>query len=753
MIAALAALVVLVGLPGATTVTAVAADPPDVPETVTADALPTVQVNGVVWAQTTVGNTVYATGKFTAARPAGAAAGTNETPRSNILAYDLTTGELVTSFTASLNSEGFGITASPDGSRIYVVGNFTQANGQNRYRIAALDAQTGALVPGFAAQVDYRARAVVATDDAVYVGGQFSVANKTARSRLAAFSPANGSLLPWAPAADNEVFALVAPSGGSIVASGRFTTLNSENHYGMGALDPVTGQTRPWAATGVVRNAGSRAAIYSLATDGGTVYGTGYQFQSGTAGNFEGSFAADATTGELRWVVGCLGDSYSVQPLGGVVYTVGHAHDCSPIGGWPQTDPQQFQHAMATTADAQGTNSKGVFKAKPAPKLLNWWPTLNVGTFTGQSQAAWSVTGNDEYVALGGEFPTVNNVPQQGLVRLAVRSIAPNAEGPRYQADFAPNLTVTGTGAVRVRWQTTWDPETRDLTYRVVRDGDQANPVGTVTASSTFWNRPTAEFTDTGLAPGSTHTYRVYAGDADGNSTNSTLGTITVGAVSPPATLAADTFGRTVSNGWGATSPGGTWTVTGGSSTFSVSGGLGQVASPRNATTTATLGAVRTTTADVQVTASASPLPTVGGLVLTSVARRVDASNDYRVTARLYSGKAVNLSLLRKVAGTQTTLGTTSVAGLTVAAGQKLQLRTQVTSTNPTTVRAKVWATGTPEPVDWQVSATDSSPALQVPGNPTLSTYLSSGANTSSVKVAFDDFSVKEVIPATGAGG
>ena len=66
---------------------------PSVPETVSAAALPTVQINGVVWDQVIVGNRVFATGQFTQARPAGAAPGTNETPRSNILAYDLTTGE------------------------------------------------------------------------------------------------------------------------------------------------------------------------------------------------------------------------------------------------------------------------------------------------------------------------------------------------------------------------------------------------------------------------------------------------------------------------------------------------------------------------------------------------------------------------------------------------------------------------------------------------------------------------------------
>ena len=75
---------------------------PTNPTTVTADPLPTVQVNGVVWSQVVVGNRVYVAGEFTSARPAGAAAGTQETPRGNLLAYDLTTGALISSWAPSL---------------------------------------------------------------------------------------------------------------------------------------------------------------------------------------------------------------------------------------------------------------------------------------------------------------------------------------------------------------------------------------------------------------------------------------------------------------------------------------------------------------------------------------------------------------------------------------------------------------------------------------------------------------------------
>ena len=54
--------------------------------------LPTVQINGVVWDQQIVGNTVYVGGEFTTARPAGAPAGTDEVARNNMLAYNLSTG-------------------------------------------------------------------------------------------------------------------------------------------------------------------------------------------------------------------------------------------------------------------------------------------------------------------------------------------------------------------------------------------------------------------------------------------------------------------------------------------------------------------------------------------------------------------------------------------------------------------------------------------------------------------------------------
>src|ERR1022692_647749 len=114
------------------------------PATVSDDALPTVQINGTVWAQVTVGNTVYVAGSFTSARPAGSAAGTNEVPRANLLAYDITTGAL-TNFNHTLNAQALTIAASPDGTTLYVGGQFTTVDGIAHSRLASFNLTTGAL--------------------------------------------------------------------------------------------------------------------------------------------------------------------------------------------------------------------------------------------------------------------------------------------------------------------------------------------------------------------------------------------------------------------------------------------------------------------------------------------------------------------------------------------------------------------------------------------------------------------------------
>jgi PKD repeat protein len=500
--------------------------PPDptTPVTVSADSLPTVQIDGVVWSQAIVGTTVYAGGSFANARPAGAAAGTNLTPRDNFLSYDLTTGALNTAFVPDLNAQAKAVVASPDGSTVYVGGDFTTANGVNRYRLAAYSTSTGALITTFAPNLNAGVSAIVATNTTVYVGGAFTTANGVARSKLAAFSATDGSLLSWAPSANDGIAAMVmAPDQSKVIVGGQFTTLNGTAEYGMGALDPTTGANLPWAADSVVKDAGINAAIDTLTTDGTNIYGGGYVFGSG--GNLEGVFAADPSTGAIKWIEDCHGDTYSTYSDGNALYEVGHQHYCDDVpGAFSQTNPWTIHHSQAFSTAVEGTllhNTQSAyadFGGTPAPEQLDWYPTFVDGTYTGQTQAAWNITGNGQYVVEGGEFPTVNGVGQQGLARFAVRAIAPNKMGPQVTGNkFVPTITSITGGTARVAFQANWDQDNTQLTYKVVRDSNTAHPVFTTTVNSTFFNRPMLGFTDTGLVVGQSYKYRLYVTDPLGN--------------------------------------------------------------------------------------------------------------------------------------------------------------------------------------------------------------------------------------------
>ncbi|WP_395245668.1 PKD domain-containing protein [Agromyces sp. MMS24-K17] len=502
---------------------------PSVPTTVSTDPLPAPQINGVVWDQEIVGDTVYVAGDFTKARPSGVAAGVNEVDRSYLLAYNVTTGELLP-WAPTVNAQVRVLASSPDGTRLYAGGDFTLVNGDTRNRIVAFDTATGAVATAFAVGANNRVYAMDATNSTVYFSGHFTSVSSNARPGFSAAAAAsNGAVLPWAPVLDGgRAYALVvSPDETRVAIGGDFTTMNGSDRpgFGLGAVDATTGASIvPFALNDAVRNGGLAAAIYSLDGDGDSLYGTGYVFRSDSgSGNLEGTFRAN-WDGQIVWVADCHGDSYSVAAAGDAIHVASHSHYCGNLGGFPQTDPQDFQRAMAFSKAATGTNAADIYgypswTGTAAPAELNWYPSMDAGTYTGQGQGPWSVDADSRYVVYGGEFQNVNNKPFQGLVRYAVRAIAPNADGPRLTGDnFNPSLASPAPGVVTASWLANWDRDNETLTYQVIRDGKTASPVHVTQQKSRYWDRPTMTFVDTGLTPGQTYTYRLRAIDPLGNS-------------------------------------------------------------------------------------------------------------------------------------------------------------------------------------------------------------------------------------------
>lgn len=499
---------------------AVAAPLPGDPATVTAEALPNWQINGVVWSQVTVGNTVYATGDFTKARPPGEAAGSPlEIAALNIFAFDVRTGNPVP-FSHSLNGQGLIIRANEDGSRVYVGGDFTSVDGVARSHIASFDTATGQL-NNFNARTDGQVRGLATIGNTVYAAGNFYSSNGQPRTLFAAYDAANGNLKPWAPVGDGGyVWTMVAsPDGSRLIAGGSFTTINGTDAYGMGAIDATTGANLPWAANARLRAAGANGAIDTLSTDGTNIYGAGYSFGAGAA--FEGTFSANATTGAINWVNDCLGDTYDTFPMGGVLYTVSHDHDCTVAGGFPDTSPRsRWQKASAertepigtiTTKDAYNWDYTGL----PYTGQLHWYPDLEFGTYTSARQAAWSISGNSDYIVLGGEFPKVNNLVQQGLVRFAKKPTSLGTK-PIAGATSTPVPVPVENGVVKVVFGAMWDRDDATIEYDIFRNSGAK--IATISRNdSEFWKLPLYTFTDTGAAPGSQVRYQVRARDAAGN--------------------------------------------------------------------------------------------------------------------------------------------------------------------------------------------------------------------------------------------
>lgn len=498
-----------------------------VPQTVTTDALPTAQINGVVWSQVVAGSTVFAGGEFSSARPAGVAlGGPGQVARGNLMSYDITTGALL-AFSPMFNGVVKDLALSPDGQTLYVAGSFTTVDGADRYRLAAFNVGTGALLP-WQPTVNSTISGIAVTEDLVYLGGQFTSVDGQLRDGIAAVSRAASaavnSFSPTITGGDPQTIA-VSPDRTRVVVGGNFTAVNGSSNpgYGLAMIDASTSASLPMQANSIVRNgdqpavSGSAAILELVGTDAG-FYGVGYTYNR-VDGNLEGSFKAD-WNGNLVWLEDCHGDSYSIYPDGDAVYQASHAHYCGNVGGFPQTNPWTYQRAQAFSDAVKGTvgrESLGYynFEGQPRPDMLHWFPDLVAGTFTGQTQAAWSVSGNDQYVVFGGEFPTVNGVAQQGLVRFAKPgTVTPKVKPTINYTGFVPTFLPRDNGQVRLGFAGVYDRDNELLNYRVYRDSQL---VYETQASSKPWSVPNLSFVDSGLVPGQTYTYSLRVNDFNAN--------------------------------------------------------------------------------------------------------------------------------------------------------------------------------------------------------------------------------------------
>lgn len=130
-----------------------------------------------VFAIEQIGDRIYVGGKFLEARPDA-----NGTPVAQpyLAAFDATTGALIPSFNPRVESPVYALQASPDGTRLFVAGEFRSINGDaGAQGLAALDPTTGAVDSTWQAPVADAAGArpfvknLTISGDQLYLVGRF----------------------------------------------------------------------------------------------------------------------------------------------------------------------------------------------------------------------------------------------------------------------------------------------------------------------------------------------------------------------------------------------------------------------------------------------------------------------------------------------------------------------------------------------------------------------------------------------------
>ena len=326
-------------------------------------------------------------------------------------------------------------------------------------------------------------------------------------------------------------------------------------------MSGTTGASLTWTSRPIPTTISSDATswVTDLIMKDGVVYGTA----DGEGGHwFDGRFAATFANGDLIWLDNCYGATYGASIIGQVMYTVSHSHDCTSLGTFGDSNPQVWHRALAETIYPTGTDqappgSNSNYSHQPIPTQLNWYPKVNAGTYTGIFQGGWGLDSNDSYLVMGGEFTTVNDRSQQGLATFATRNIAPNKIGPVYSTATKPSVVSLSTGTARIAFTGTSDYDDATLTYQVLRD-NSLTPIYSTDIKSPFWALPQTGFIDTGLTPGSTHTYRINIKDPWGNSYIGPRSDAVVISSSTPSAYAQGIVADGASTYWPLNEPSGT---------------------------------------------------------------------------------------------------------------------------------------------------------------------------------------------------
>ncbi|AGS80521.1 hypothetical protein [Leptospira alstonii] len=188
------------------------------------------------------------------------------------------------------------------GNKIFIAGAFTSIGGVSRNKIAALDSNSGEILPLFQGLqgANGTVTAMIVVGSMLVIGGSFTSVNGVARNGIAALDLSNANVLPWYPnggiAGGSLTVNDFCVKNNSLYLCGNFTSIGGVSRNGIAALDVTTAGVLSWYPNGGVL--GGEGYRLLLSSDTNKVYIGGSFTQIGGVGR-EKIAAFDASTGSV----------------------------------------------------------------------------------------------------------------------------------------------------------------------------------------------------------------------------------------------------------------------------------------------------------------------------------------------------------------------------------------------------------------------------------------------------------------------
>jgi hypothetical protein len=297
-------------------------------------------LDGKVDAIVVVGGKVVAGGLFTQVATADDPA--TPIPRSNIFAFDATTGAIDPNFAPVMDNEVESLAVAPDGLHVFAGGRFTKINGVAQKSLAKLRLSDGARITQFKGKTNARVKDMAQSGGKLYIGGTFSTVDGVAQVALAALDPTTGALSPdlnlqfsgpRTGTLNVDKFD-ITPDGSRLIAIGNWTLVNGLQRDQIVMVDLTTtpDSVFDWATTRFQQQC---AAVFDTYMRDVDIAADGSYFVIATTGAYRaGSLCDTASRWELgrtgsgqqpTWVDYTGGDTlYSVAITGPAVYVGGH---------------------------------------------------------------------------------------------------------------------------------------------------------------------------------------------------------------------------------------------------------------------------------------------------------------------------------------------------------------------------------------------------------------------------------------------